>query len=264
MMSFSSHKPASLRYYLYIQDILLKSVKFGLLSFGLVNKFVNFISGLPDSLLGSAWPVTHDEISVPISFAGIVSGTIFVGTILSSLFSNKLLHRFGAGKVTAASVIMTAIGLFGFSISNQFWILILWSIPYGLGAFISPYIMNFSLIQLEKWNYEYLIVSLIQAVLSIIIFISLSLWKTGNTDDNESTNDTKSKALSFGEIFTIKGAIPCFLLFFCYCSMELTTSLWTSTYLVQNANSHPKLRQDMQVCSISVLRLANLLTGSLQ
>ena len=97
--------------------------------------YVCFISlGLPDSLLGSAWPVLHQEISAPVSFAGIVSATICAGTILSSLHSDKLLRRFGAGKVTAASIALTAIGLFGFAASNQFWMLMLWAIPYGLGA----------------------------------------------------------------------------------------------------------------------------------
>ncbi len=94
--------------------------------------YVCFISlGLPDSLLGSAWPVLHAEINVPVSYAGIISTTIFIGTILSSLLSNGLLHKFGAGKVTAVSVALTALGLFGFSISNRFWMLILWAIPYG-------------------------------------------------------------------------------------------------------------------------------------
>ena len=234
--------------------------------------YVCFISlGLPDSLLGSAWPVLHTEISVPISYAGIISATIFAGTILSSLFSDKLLHKFGAGLVTAVSVTMTALGLFGFSVSNQFWMLILWAIPYGLGAggvdailnnyvalhykaqhmswlhcmwgvgaSISPYIMSFALVQLENWSRGYLIVSVIQAVLSAIIFISIPLWKKGNADNDTPTKEIESKALSFREIFAIKGAIPCFLMFFCYCSMELTTSLWASTYLVQKWDFSPE------------------------
>ena len=235
--------------------------------------YVCFISlGLPDSLLGSAWPVLHAEIYVPISYAGIISATIFAGTILSSLFSDKLLHKFGAGMVTAVSVTMTALGLFGFSVSNQFWMLLLWSIPYGLGAggvdailnnyvalhykaqhmswlhcmwgvgaSISPYIMSFALVQLEKWNYGYLIVSVIQAVLSVIIFVSIPLWKRGNADNNVRAEENASKALSFKEIFAIKGAIPCFLMFFCYCAMELTTSLWASTYLVQKWEFAPEV-----------------------
>ena len=243
--------------------------------------YICFISlGLPDSLLGSAWPLLHQEISVPVSYAGIISAVICIGTILSSLFSDKLLNRFGAGLITAISVVFTALGLFGFSISNKFWMLIAFSIPYGLGAggvdailnnyvalhykaqhmswlhcmwgvgaAISPYIMSFSLIQLESWNYGYLIVSIMQAVLSIVIFISIPLWKKGNkptaensdkAQENEQTTITQT-SLSFKQIFSIKGAIACFLTFFCYCALELTTSLWASTYLVEKWNFAPEL-----------------------
>lgn len=225
--------------------------------------YVCFISlGLPDSLLGSAWPVLHTEINVPISYAGIISMTIFVGTILSSLFSDKLLHRFGAGKVTATSIVLTAAGLFGFSVSSRFWMLVLSAVPYGLGAggvdailnnyvalhykaqhmswlhcmwgvgaAISPYIMSFALVKLDGWSYGYLIVSAIQAVLSVIVFISLPIWK-GAGNDGDGT-EAEAVALTFREIFAIKGAVPCFLLFFGYCALELTTSLWASSYLVE-------------------------------
>ena len=231
--------------------------------------YVCFISlGLPDSLLGSAWPVLHTEISVPVSFAGIISMTIFIGTILSSLFSDRLLHKFGAGKVTAVSVTMTAVALFGFSISNQFWMLILWSIPYGLGAggvdailnnyvalhykaqhmswlhcmwgvgaSISPYIMSFALVKLDNWSHGYLIVSIIQIVLSVVIFISVPIWKNGVSETSETV---QGRPLSFKEIFSINGAIPCFLTFFAYCSLELTTSLWASSYLVQKWEFAPE------------------------
>ena len=231
--------------------------------------YICFISlGLPDSLLGSAWPVLHTEINVPVSFAGIISMTICVGTIMSSFFSDKLLRKFGAGKVTAVSVTMTAVALFGFSISNQFWMLLLWAIPYGLGAggvdailnnyvalhfkaqhmswlhcmwgvgaSISPYIMSFALVTLDNWSYGYLIVSIIQIVLSTVIFASIPLWKNGATN---TANEEQSKSLSFKEIFSIKGAIPCFLTFFTYCSLELTTSLWASSYLVEKLAFTPE------------------------
>ena len=227
--------------------------------------YVCFVSlGLPDSLLGSAWPVLHEQISVSVSYAGIISMTIFVGTILSSLFSDRLLHKFGAGKVTAVSVAMTALGLFGFSASSAFWMLLLWTVPYGLGAggvdailnnyvathfkaqhmswlhcmwgvgaSISPYIMSFSLVRLDSWSYGYLIVAVIQAVLSLFIFISLPIWKTGMEAVSGSDAQQSAKPLSFREIFAIKGAVACFLTFFCYCALELTTSLWASSYLVQ-------------------------------
>lgn len=227
--------------------------------------YVCFISlGLPDSLLGSAWPVLHAELNVPISFAGIISMTIFVGTILSSLFSDRLLHRFGAGKITAISVTLTALGLFGFSFSTKFWMLILWAIPYGLGAggvdavlnnyvalhykpqhmswlhcmwgvgaSISPYIMSFSLVRLESWSRGYLIVAIIQAVLSVFIFFSLPIWRRGTGDPATAEETDRVAPLKLKEILAIPGAIPCFLTFFAYCSLELTTSLWASSYLVQ-------------------------------
>ena len=233
--------------------------------------YVCFISlGLPDSLLGSAWPVLHNEISVPLSYAGFISMTIFIGTILSSLFSDRLLRKFGAGRVTAVSVVMTAVALFGFSISTEFWMFILWAIPYGLGAggvdailnnyvalhykpqhmswlhcmwgvgaSISPYIMSFALVRINSWSRGYLIVSVIQAVLSVIIFISIPIWKNEKVNSN-SDSKIESKPLSFKEIFSIKGALPCFLMFFCYCSLELTTSLWLSTYLVEKWTFTPE------------------------
>ena len=235
--------------------------------------YVCFISlGLPDSLLGSAWPVLHEEINVPMSYAGIISMTIFVGTILSSLFSDKLLHRFGAGKVTAVSIVLTAAGLFGFSISSRFWMLILSAVPYGLGAggvdailnnyvalhykaqhmswlhcmwgvgaAISPYIMSYALIQLDGWNYGYLIVSVIQAVLSVIVFISMPIWKTAKDGGVSEDGATGAVSLSFREIFAIKGALPSFLLFFGYCALELTTSLWASSSLVRKWDFVPEI-----------------------
>ena len=234
--------------------------------------YVCFISlGLPDSLLGSAWPVLHREISVPVSFAGIVSATICLGTILSSLFSDKLLRKFGTGKMTAVSIALTAMGLFGFSGSDRFWLLMLWAIPYGLGAggvdavlnnyvalhykpqhmswlhcmwgvgaSISPYIMSFSLMRFDSWNNGYLFVAVIQAVLSAGIFLSIPLWKKGMQAEEDGGEETVPAALSFREIFAIKGAIPCFVTFFCYCSLELTTSLWASSYLVTKWSFSPE------------------------
>ena len=231
--------------------------------------YVCFVSlGLPDSLLGSMWPVVHAEISAPVSLVGTISMLTCAGTITSSLFSDKLLHRFGAGKVTAVSVVMTAVAMFGFSISSQVWMFWLWAIPYGLGAggvdailnnyvalhykaqhmswlhcmwgvgaSISPYIMSFALVKFDHWSYGCSIIAIIQIVLSTLIFISIPIWKKGMSTDNE---NVQTKPLSFKEIFTIKGAIPCFIAFFAYCSLELTASLWASSYLVQKWELAPE------------------------
>ncbi|MDE6505575.1 MAG: MFS transporter [Clostridia bacterium] len=171
--------------------------------------YISFISlGLPDSLLGSAWPVMQADFGVPLSFAGIISMIICVGTIISSLLSERLTKKFGTGVVTAVSVCMTAAALFLFSISTQFWMLILCAIPYGLGAggvdaslnnyvalhlkarhmswlhcmwgvgaAVSPYIMGYAINGGSGWNQGYLIIAIIQICLSATIFISLPLWK---------------------------------------------------------------------------------------
>lgn len=226
--------------------------------------YVCFISlGLPDSLLGSAWPVLHVEIGVPISFAGIVSTIISLGTIISSLLSDRMVRKWGSGLITAVSTAMTAVALFGFSISSEFWMLILWSIPYGLGAggvdavlnnyvalhykpqhmswlhcfwgvgaSISPYIMSFALVRLENWSAGYLIVSVIQIVLTAIIFFSLPRWKKSASEAEETESIKEEKPLKLSEILKVPGAVPCFLLFFAYCALEMTSSLWASTYLV--------------------------------
>ena len=97
--------------------------------------YIAFISlGLPDALLGSAWPTMYTEFGVPVSYAGIISMIIALGTIISSLQSDRLTRRFGTGKVTAVSVGITASALLGFSFTHSFWLLCLWAVPYGLGA----------------------------------------------------------------------------------------------------------------------------------
>lgn len=175
----------------------------------LVMIYIVFIClGLPDSLIGSAWPVMHGELGVSVSFAGIVTMIIAAGTIVSSLLSDRLTRKFGAGLITAVSVLMTAVALFGFSVSNSFFLLCIWAVPYGLGAgavdaalnnyvalhyssrhmswlhcfwgvgaAVSPYIMSHCLTGGYGWNSGYSAVSLVQIVLAAVLFISLPLWK---------------------------------------------------------------------------------------
>jgi fucose permease len=171
--------------------------------------YLSFISlGLPDSVLGAAWPSMYQEFGVPVSYAGIISMIISVGTIVSSLQSDRLTRRLGTGKVTAISVGMTAVALFGFSVSHSFIALCLWAVPYGLGAgsvdaslnnYVAlhyasrhmswlhcmwgvgaasgPYIMGFALLGGGTWNSGYRYISLIQVVLTVALFCSLPLWK---------------------------------------------------------------------------------------
>jgi fucose permease len=225
--------------------------------------YIAFISlGLPDSLLGSAWPTMYPELGVPISFAGILSMIIAVGTIVSSLQSDRLTRKLGTGKVTAISVAMTAIALFGFSVSHSFWALCIWAIPYGLGAgsvdaslnnyvalhyksrhmswlhcmwgvgaAFGPYIMGYALTKEMGWNSGYRIISILQIILTIVLIFSLPLWEKRTPVISEDGREITAKALSLREIIRIPGAKEVMLCFFCYCAVEQTTGLWASSYL---------------------------------
>ena len=225
--------------------------------------YLSFISlGLPDSLLGSAWPTMYPQLGVPVSYAGIISMIIAVGTIVSSLQSDRLTRRLGTGKVTAISVAMTAAALFGFSISGSFWQLCLWAIPYGLGAgsvdaslnnyvalhyesrhmswlhcmwgvgaSLGPYIMGHVMTGGGTWNGGYRSIAGIQLVLTLILVFSLPLWKGRPQVTDESGETVEAKALTLGEIVKIRGVKEVLLCFFCYCALEQTTGLWASSYL---------------------------------
>ncbi|EDT74105.1 MFS transporter [Clostridium butyricum] len=223
--------------------------------------YLSFISlGLPDSLLGSAWPAMYGEFGVPVSYAGIISMIIAAGTILSSLQSDRLTRKLGTGKVTAISVAMTAVALFGFSFSNSFWILCFWAIPYGLGAgsvdsslnnyvalnyasrhmswlhcmwgvgaSLGPYIMGYAMTGGQGWNSGYGYIAVLQIVLTIILIFSLPLWK--NRAEEKNADDVNAKTLTLKEIIKISGAKEIMITFFCYCALEQTTGLWASSYL---------------------------------
>ncbi len=224
--------------------------------------YLAFISlGLPDSLLGAAWPVMYPEFGVPVSYAGIISMIIAVGTIISSLQSDRLTRKLGTGKLTAISVAMTAMALLGFSITKSFWLLCVWAIPYGLGAgsvdaalnnyvalhyksnhmswlhcmwglgaTVGPYLMGYALSGGHGWNAGYRYIGMIQIVLTAILFFSLPLWKGKNTEHTEA-EITENKALTLKQIIKIPGAKEVMICFFCYCALEQTAILWASSYL---------------------------------
>ena len=233
----------------------------------LVIIYISFISlGLPDALLGSAWPSMYREMGVPVSYAGIISMIICFGTIISSLQSDRLTKKLGAGMVTAVSVAMTAAALFGFSVSGSFLALCLWAVPYGLGAgsvdaalnnyvalhytsrdmswlhcmwgvgtIVGPYVMGYALTNGMTWNRGYFIISVLQIVLSAALFFSLPIWrkmeKKGTEGQHESGTESR-KALRLKEIIRIPGAKEIMVTFFCYCAVEQTAMLWGSSYMV--------------------------------
>ena len=221
--------------------------------------YLAFISlGLPDSLLGSGWPVMHLELGVPISYMGIVSMVISGGTIVSSLMSDRLNRKLGTRIVTVMSVFLTVIALFGFSFSSRFWMLIVFAVPYGLGAgaidaalnnyvalhykakhmswlhsfwgvgtIVSPFIMGYALTN-RTWNSGYRIVGAIQLAIAILLLVTLPVWKV-----NKAADETEKKSVGLVSALKIKG-VPFLLIgFFAYCAAEATAMQWASTYFVE-------------------------------
>ena len=234
--------------------------------------YLSFISlGLPDSLLGAAWPTMYPQLAVPVSYAGIISLIIAAGTVVSSLQSDRLTRRFGTGRVTAFSVATTAVALYGFSVSSRFWQLCLWAIPYGLGAgsvdaslnnyvalhykskhmswlhcmwgvgaSAGPYIMGFVMTHGGSWNGGYRSIALIQIVLTAILFCSLPLWKGRPQVTDDAGNQVEAKPLSLRQVLKIRGVKQVLVCFFCYCALEQTTGLWASSYLTLHKGVSPE------------------------
>lgn len=221
-----------------------------------------FISlGLPDSMLGAAWPTMQLELGLPLSGAGLISLIVSAGTILSSVLSGRLIRRLGTGRLTLLSVSLTAVALFGFSLSNNYWLLCLLAVPLGLGAgavdaalnhFVAlhyaarhmnwlhsfwgigatagPIIMALMLARTSAWQNGYRVVALIQFALVALLFFSLPLWKSFQAANGAAPADSAPPAPKF---WHIPGVRPALIGFFAYCALEATTGLWGASYLVQ-------------------------------
>ena len=234
-----------------------------------------FISlGLPDSLFGSAWPAMYGGFGVPVSYAGIISIIGVGGTIVSSLVSARVIRRYGTGIVTTVSVALTAVAIFGYSISNSFWMMCLFSIPYGLGAgtvdvalnnFVAlhyksrhinwlhcfwgigatagPYIMGVFLMGGRTWNVGYQAIGFIQTALVVGLIVTLPLWRKSN--DGPAEPEVKGVSFGFRKGLRLPGAVPLFSAFFCYCAVEGTAGFWASSYMVLNRGISPDLAAKM-------------------
>lgn len=234
--------------------------------------YVAFISlGLPDAMLGAAWPSMSQDLGAPLSWAGGISMVISAGTIVSALLSDRMTLRFGTGKVTAVSVGLTAAALAGFSIAPNYWVLMAFAIPYGLGAggvdaalnnyvaihyeskhmswlhamwglgmLTGPYVMGYALGRGQGWGWGYRYIAIIQIALTALLIASLPLWKQRKAVDAEqSGNGQDSRAVSADRkpigilgVLRIRGAKEILMMFFCYCAAEQTAMLWASSYMV--------------------------------
>ena len=226
--------------------------------------YIAFISlGLPDSLLGAAWPMMYQDMGVPVSYAGIISMTICFGTVISSLLYGKLNSRFSTQFITAVSAGMTALALFLISLSPSFPVLILIALFLGLGAgsvdaglnsyvsihfkaremsflhafwgigtTVGPFLLSWCFSNGFSWNRGYLTVSLLQALNFVILVLSFPLWRKAAANANHNDSNEKKRSASFRELVRKRAAIPAMIGFFGYCAAESTAILWSSTFLV--------------------------------
>ena len=219
--------------------------------------------GLPDSLLGSAWPAIYADLSLPISYANYITFLISLGTVISSFFSARLINKFGTGLLTAVSTLLTALCLLAFSFSNSMLFFILLSIPlglgagaidaalnnytashysplhmsllhtfYGVGVSISPLLMSFALGDNNNWQRGYVVVFLVMVLIALVAFLCLPLWKKVSAKSGQSENSLQ-KTLSLKQMVKVPAVRTAVIMFFCSVSLEFTCGIWACTYLVQ-------------------------------
>jgi fucose permease len=237
----------------------------------LVIIYMSFISlGLPDSILGAAWPVMSVELGAPLSMAGVLAMVVAGGTIASSLLSERVIRRFGTGLVTACSVMLTAVALLGIAISQSLvWLFVL-AIPMGLGAgsvdaalnnyvalhykakhmnwlhcfwgvgaTTGPIIMAAYIARQGGWKLGYTTIGIIQAVLDVILFATLPLWRKASSD-GEHTEEHHQNSQKIFSAVKAPGVKSAMLVFFAYCAFEGTAGLWGSSYLVSVKGLSPE------------------------
>ncbi len=219
--------------------------------------YLIFISlGLPDSLLGSGWPSMQGTFGVPSSYAGYVSLTISFMTIISALISPKLIRKVHIKWIVIVSIFTTIVGLFGFSIAKDYWVLFLFAVPYGfgagaidasvnhyvannysasvmnflhcfygVGAMISPYIMALALSK-ARWNEGYRWTAMLQGAILLVCIISLPLWKKNEQEKDEDNSDSAG----IRESIKVPGVLLTLIAFYAYCSGEATCFLWTPSF----------------------------------
>jgi fucose permease len=213
----------------------------------------------------------YGGLKVPLHYAGYISMIIAGGTVISSIFSERIIRRLGTGIVTAFSVLMTAIALFGFSFSSAFTLLCLWAVPlglgagsvdaalnnyvalhykakhmswlhcfWGIGASTGPIIMSFFLFNRNSWNMGYRTIGLIQSCLVIVLLATIFLWGK-NKSYNDNKKNESSQGIHYKELFHTAGVKQILIGFFCYCSLESTAGLWGSSFLVMEKNIPPEI-----------------------
>ena len=230
--------------------------------------YISFISlGLPDSMLGAAWPLMHQSLNVDIAAAGIISMTVCGGTIISAATFPMIARKFKTAPITAISIALTASGLLSFGFINNFWALLPFALllglgggcvdsalnnyvalhykgremsflhaSWGIGTTVGPFLLSFLFAKNLSWQYGYRYLSLFQWAICAIVTISIPLWSKMKTINSEKDED-EIVSVGYREAIKRKGSIYALLGFFAYCAMENTAMLWSASYMVSRGIS---------------------------
>lgn len=229
----------------------------------LVLIYISYVSlGLPDSLLGAAWPVMRLDLHMPLSAAGILSMLLTGGTMISGLLSSMAIRKIGTVRIVFFCILLTAASLYGFSVAPSFrWLCVLTLILglgggavdaalnnfvalhytakhmswlhclWGIGATAGPLIMSLWIMNPNGWRKGYFMIAALQFGLILILSFSGTLWKNRGAPWSTDGTDGGAKGAKTNP-FGIRGGKVAMLSFFCYCAIETTTGLWGSSYLV--------------------------------
>lgn len=251
--------------------------------------YLTYISlGLPDSLLGVTWPEMINDFPVEQSAAGLISMAVAVCTVISSLQTPRLLKKIGTGNLIFTSVLLTSVGLTGFSLSQHFYFLLIAAIPlgfgagaidtslndyvsvnleayhmnwlhafWGIGATMGPLIMGFTLRSQFSWRMGYVIIAVIQVLIALVLFLSLPSWKK----DKEVQTGTHKESFSIPALIKDRGILYSFLAFLVYVSLEGTVFLWGSTYLITSKDLTPSTASFILSIFFTSLTLGRILSG---
>lgn len=248
--------------------------------------------GIPDSLFGTAWPAIYTQFDLPISYSNFVTGLMYMGTIVSSLLSARLTKKLGTPLVVAISTALTAIALFGFSLSNNMLMLCLFSIPlglgaggidnvlntyvalnytathvnflhcsYGVGVTLSPFLMSIALKQSNNWQGGYKTMFFFQLALTVMCFLSIPIWNKVKAQKEEAGERDETRVVSIPELLKIPIARVSLLIYYCSCAIESVCLAWGSTFLVNSKGLTPDKAAGMITFYFVGMTLGRFISG---
>lgn len=225
--------------------------------------YLAFISlGLPDGVLGVAWPAMRLDLHQPLAAVGWLTITVTLSAGISTLVSAQVLSKLDTGPVVMISGFLTGLALLGFAVAPTFGWLVALMVPLGLGAgavdaglnhfvaahyssrhmnwlhgcwgvgaTLGPLIMGASLAA-AGWQRGYQTIAVVQLALAVVLLLSLSLWRRENAKPPAASHSDAQQARLQPVSTLATWLAP--LAFFLYVAIEAGTGLWAASILVNS------------------------------